>query len=213
MSILDRDIDVDVSVPLRLCRITSLPASSHKLKLPLDIPEENEDDEVCRQASLDISNLPRNPPTTMTSFIHHLRLKQIESDIQHEIYRVDRPAWISDAVIQQYLDRLNAWKDAIPLGATDFKQRPGMPYEGTILYTLPHYRVVRFLLYPMLSQTPANKQWIRLCADACTGITGDYLALHHIFPVGFTALSIQSIFLAGKFGRSLPDHTLPTGQK
>ncbi|KAJ9142369.1 Fungal-specific transcription factor domain-containing protein [Pleurostoma richardsiae] len=188
---LDRDVSISIGRPMSI--------SDHDIDadLPLDIPEENEDDEVCRQAYLHVSNFPRNPPTTMTSFIHRLRLKQIESDIQHEIYRVDRPAQLSDVVIQQYLDRLNAWKDAIPLETRDFKQRPGMPYEGTILYTLHYHRIVRYLLYPMLGQTPMNKQWVRLCADACAGIISDYRALHHVFPVGFAALSIQSVFLAG----------------
>lgn len=52
----------------------------------------------------------------MSTFIHILRLKKIESDIQHNIYRVDRPS-ASKSIHQStdlFLERLYAWRDAIP---------------------------------------------------------------------------------------------------
>lgn len=52
----------------------------------------------------------------MSTFIHLLRLKIIESDIQHNIYRVDLPS--ASKLIHQstdtFLERLYAWRDAIP---------------------------------------------------------------------------------------------------
>ena len=41
-------------------------------------------------------------------------LKRIASDIQHSVYRVDRPVNFSDAFTQGFLDRLNEWKNEIP---------------------------------------------------------------------------------------------------
>jgi hypothetical protein len=52
----------------------------------------------------------------MTCWIHLLRLKIIDSDIQHNIYRVDRrnSAKGSYQTTDMYLERLVAWKAAIP---------------------------------------------------------------------------------------------------
>lgn len=134
----------------------------------------------------------------MTSFVHRTRLKQIESAIQHTVYRVDQATKLPEPTIQQYLDQLNDWKESIPFEARNHVQQPGMPFEGMEFYTIHYYRCVRFLLYPQLANNPVNMDYLRICADACAGITSDYRRLHHVFPVGFSALSIQSVFLAGK---------------
>lgn len=52
----------------------------------------------------------------MSTLIHLLRLKRIESEIQHEIYRVDKvkTPQQTDAETNSFLKRLHAWKSAIP---------------------------------------------------------------------------------------------------
>lgn len=44
-----------------------------------------------------------------------MRLRRIESKIEHITYRVDRRSETTPAVIQGFLNELTAWKDAIPL--------------------------------------------------------------------------------------------------
>ncbi|KAI1376409.1 fungal-specific transcription factor domain-containing protein [Hypoxylon crocopeplum] len=188
---LDRDISIAVGRPPCI--------SDHDIdaELPLDINEDTTDDEIVRQAAMRASNIPVNPPNTLTSFIHRTRLKQLESEIQHDVYRVDRPNDVSDGIINSFLDRLNAWKDAIPYQTAHYVHRQENAYEGAELYTLHYYRCVRFLLYPQLAKNPVNMHYLKICADACVGIVSDYRRLHHAFPIGFSALSIQSVFLAG----------------
>ncbi|OTB07662.1 hypothetical protein M426DRAFT_242186 [Hypoxylon sp. CI-4A] len=188
---LDRDISISVGRPPSI--------SDHDIdaELPLDINEDTVDGETIRQAFMRASNIPVNPPTTLTSFIHRTRLKQIESEIQHDVYRVDRPGDVSDAIINGFIDRLNGWKDVIPFDTAHYVHRQENAYEGSELYTLHYYRVVRFLLYPQLAKNPVNMHYLKLCADACIGIISDYRRLHHAFPIGFSALSIQTVFLAG----------------
>lgn len=190
---LDRDISIAIGRPPGL--------SDHDIdaELPLDINEDTVNDEFVRQASMRVSNIPASPPTTMSSFIHRLRLKRIESEIQHVVYRVDEPNRASDATLNAFLERLNAWRDAIPVEARNFVHQPNTPFEGMELYSIHYHRCVRFLLYPSLADVPVNMHYLKLCADACAGIISDYRRLHHVFPVGFSALSIQSMFLAGQF--------------
>ncbi|KAI5861689.1 fungal-specific transcription factor domain-containing protein [Durotheca rogersii] len=188
---LDRDISIAVGRP------PSLSDHDIDVELPLDINEDTLDDEIVRQAAMRVTNIPVNPPNTLTSFIHRTRLKQIESEIQHIVYRVDRPNDVSDATINVFLDQLNAWKDNIPYETAHYVHRQESAYEGAELYTIHYYRCVRFLLYPQLAKSPVNMHYVKLCAEACMGVIADYRRLHHTFPVGFSALSIQSVFLAG----------------
>jgi hypothetical protein len=56
-----------------------------------------------------------------------MRLRRIESKIEHIIYRVDRQTKANAAIIQGFLDQLAAWKDAIPHeyhGREDTKYEP-----------------------------------------------------------------------------------------
>ncbi|KAI1846693.1 hypothetical protein JX265_009004 [Neoarthrinium moseri] len=188
---LDRDISIAIGRPPSI--------SDHDIDadLPLDINEDTRSDDIVRQAAIHVSNIPSNPATTLTSFIHRLRLKRIESEIQHVVYRVDQSEKVTDATIRSFLDQLNLWNDSIPFEARNFAHQPNTAYDGLEFYTIHYHRCVRFLLYPSLAEVPVNMHYLKLCADACAGIISDYRRLHHVFPVGFSALSIQSMFLAG----------------
>ncbi|KAI0007454.1 fungal-specific transcription factor domain-containing protein [Xylariaceae sp. FL0662B] len=188
---LDRDISIAIGRPPSI--------SDHDIDadLPFDINEDTLDDEVVRQASMRVTNIPVNPPNTLTSFIHRTRLKIIESEIQHTVYRVDRPNKVSEATINGFLDQLHAWKDNIPYDARNYVYRQGEAYEGSELYTIHYHRCIRFVLYPQLEENPVNMNYVKLCVDSCASIITEYRRLHHIFPIGFSALSIQSVFLAG----------------
>ncbi|KAI1633042.1 fungal-specific transcription factor domain-containing protein [Biscogniauxia mediterranea] len=188
---LDRDISIAVGRPPSI--------SDHDIdaELPFDISEDTCDDEVVRQASMRVSHIPVNPPNSLTSFIHRTRLKKIESEIQHVVYRVDKSDKIPESVINGFLDQLNTWKDTIPYDARHFVHTQDVAYEGLEFYTIHYHRCVRFLLYPQLAENPVNMHYLRVCADSCAGVITDYRRLHHVFPVGFSALSIQSMFLAG----------------
>jgi hypothetical protein len=82
----------------------------------LDVDEANQSIAVLRRAAESNPQVPAQPPTTLTCYIHLTRLKRIESEIQHEIYRVDHPHNAGDAQIatEKFLDRLRTWKDLIP---------------------------------------------------------------------------------------------------
>ena len=78
------------------------------------------------------SNAPACPPTTLTCFIHTLRLKRIESKIQSHIYRVDVIVQDLSSLTEQFLEDLAAWKNMI-LPQTDPRDDPTMnAYVGVI---------------------------------------------------------------------------------
>jgi hypothetical protein len=184
---LERDICIAIGRPPSI--------SDHDIdaELPLDIDESADNAAIIAASSTPTPTVA----TSLTPFIHRTRLKQIESEVQHTIYRVDKPASVSDAIITDFLGRLEEWQSQIPQEAITYAQPAAGPYDGLEFYTIHYYRCVRFLLYPQLTTTSSNLHYLRLCADACQGIIRDYRRLHQVFPVGFSALSIQSVFLAG----------------
>lgn len=127
-SLSDHDIDVD---------------------LPLDVDEANRDIDVLRQASsaeVD-KTIPAFPQKTMTCFIHLLRLRRIDSDIQHHIYRVDRRTTSKDIyeATDMFLEKLTAWKDAIPHESTEWDPTNRHEFRGD------EYRSYDSYVCPILS--------------------------------------------------------------
>ncbi|RDW85138.1 hypothetical protein BP6252_02728 [Coleophoma cylindrospora] len=190
---------LDRDVSLALGRPPAISDNDIDVELPLDIDEATDSELAIQQAAQLATEIPRNPPTTLTSFVHRVRLKRIESEIQHLLYRVDRPIKASDSIIQDFLNQLYAWRDMLPKDAKNFDDKGDLhvPFDGLDVYMVSYHRCIRLLLYPQLSSKPLNLHYIQTCATSCAGVCSAYRRLHHRMSVGFSALSIQSVFLSG----------------
>ncbi|KAK6064976.1 fungal specific transcription factor domain-containing protein [Seiridium cupressi] len=142
--------------------------------LPLDVDESCEDLEVLertRVATDQGSNSPASKSTSMTGFIYICKLRQIESDIQQSIYRVDQSAPATEAEAERFIAQLE------------------MVY---------YYKCLRFLLHPVVLSTElSDTKYLLKCAEACGGVCRTYKKLHQSVPVGFSVMALHSIFLAG----------------
>lgn len=126
---LERDICIAIGRPFSL--------SDHDIDvpLPLDVDEALDDDEALRrvwQASSIMNDGPNNQRSSnLSPFIHRTRLKRIESEIQHTVYRVDEPHQAPESTVMQFLGRLEQWRSEIPHSAKSFKpQQQSAPYDG-----------------------------------------------------------------------------------
>lgn len=119
--------------------------------LPLDVDEDTRDLGVYQRAAKQDRSRPARPQTTMSCFIHLVRLKRIESDIQHTIYRVDSPACPKDVceATDMFLTQLQAWKDAIPVECTQNEALDLESFEGNDYRRYDNY--VRALCFKRLS--------------------------------------------------------------
>lgn len=190
---LERDICIAIGRP------PSISDHDIDVELPLDVDEGVHDSELLQQLCQGGAAPSRQgrAASNLTPFIHRTRLKRIESEIQHTVYRVDQLGRVPESVITDFFSRLEQWRSEIPREASSYTPHGTTPYDGVEFYTIHYHRCVRFLLYPRLTTPSPNMHYLRLCAQACTGVISDYRRLHQIFPVGFSALSIQSVFLAG----------------
>ncbi|RDW88310.1 hypothetical protein BP6252_00342 [Coleophoma cylindrospora] len=174
---------VDRELSIALGRPTCISDADIDVPLPLDVDEENQDIEVFRNAIN--TGKPANPPTSMTTFIHVVRLKRIESEIQNSIYRVDgaNAANLSQET-ERILAKLNAWKDATPA-------------PTQVVYMVAYHKCVRLLLQPQLYEVVINPRYLKLCTEACSGVCETYRLLHDSQVIAFSTLTLQSVFLAG----------------
>lgn len=187
---MDRDVCIAIGRPPSI--------SDHDIdtEMPLHIDEAECDETVVQQAAAEA--LHRNVSyATLTPFIHRLKLKFIESKIQHVAYRVDKPEPLTSLSVDGFLAQLDDWYQEIPVQAQHFEPRPSVPYDGMEFYTIHYNRCVRLLLYPQLSLKPVPMHYLERCAKASAGVICDYRQIHRRFAVGFSAMSIQSVFLSG----------------
>jgi hypothetical protein len=66
------------------------------------------------------------------------------------------------------------------------------------LQMIPFYKVVRLLLFPLLSERELNVDYLKICADASAGICRAYKRLHRIYGADCSPFAVQSLFLSGE---------------
>lgn len=126
---LDREVAIAMGRPLAL--------SDHDIDadLPLDMDEAIDEEDAIVNAAKHVSDKPCNPPTSLTSFIHHIRLKRIESEVHRSIYRVDKSFSASRHLVQGFYKRLTAWEKAIPPECRGHAQNQDTkPYDSIDVY-------------------------------------------------------------------------------
>jgi hypothetical protein len=59
-----------------------------------------------------------------------------------------------------------------------------------------YHSAIPFLFYPQLFLPEPNQKYIQKCADACTGICSTHKRLHSEYAMGFSKMTMQSVFIA-----------------
>jgi hypothetical protein len=144
---------------------------------------------------LDPSHRP-DPSTSLSCFIHIIRLRKIESHIQQSIYRVDKHKILSRSKIDYFLSILEEWRSTSPPPFAE-SDTEVYSYDGIYYFEVYYYKCLRLLLYPHLSSPIVNPDIVVRCADACGGVCRSYKALHRETSVGFSLMAIYAIFLSG----------------
>ena len=125
-------MDRQVSIPLG--RPFAISDRDIDVQLPLDVEESCQDMQVLEQASKVDPEVVRTESTSLTAFLHILRLRRIESSIQQAIYRVDQSTNVTDADIEFYLNQLQGWKELVPLDARKQVDHGSVPFDGYDYY-------------------------------------------------------------------------------
>jgi len=136
---------IQVSIPLG--RPFSISDRDIDVQLPLDVDEHCQDIHVLEQASKIDPDIARTESTSLTAFLHILRLRRIESSIQQTIYRVDQSTNVTDAEIEIYLDQLENWKRLIPLDAKKQVDQESTAFDGYDYYGMFEIKWLHEIVY------------------------------------------------------------------
>ncbi|KAE9370898.1 hypothetical protein N431DRAFT_510353 [Stipitochalara longipes BDJ] len=115
----------------------------------------------------------------------------VEPKIQSKIYRVDVLVNSLPEETEKFLESLAAWKNAA-LPQSNIKDDQNMN-----AYMLHYYKCTRLLLQPQLYESDINERYLKLFTEACIGVCETFRRLHDYFPVPFSTLLLQTVFLAG----------------
>jgi hypothetical protein len=158
------------------------------LQLPLDI------NDPATAAAMSHGSSPSESTTTnMSSFLHMTRMRQIESKINQEIFRVDQPIFPSDDQISAIIDELNHWRASAPQISSENQ----LLYDTAGYFDLYYDKAIRLLLQSRLIYASSHDQWLRVCLKSCGRICQKYKYLHQTTPLAYTLMAVHSIFVAG----------------
>lgn len=168
------------------------------------------------------------PPTTLSYFIHMVSLRKIASDIQHTVYRVDKPVEFSDSITESFLARLNKWKEEIPPESLNDQNHdpsndhfdtparlhlrgsyvsvlssnglPRSPLTLRSIKMIQYYSSIRLLLFPrLMDDTAIDSRCLKVVLEACAGVCRSFKQLHQrSTSMYYSPLFTMSLFLAGK---------------
>ncbi|RAL15079.1 MFS transporter [Aspergillus homomorphus CBS 101889] len=169
-------------VSMSLGRPFSIADRHIDLPLPLDV-----DDDVQDPAVLTASP-PMDRITSLTFAIYLMKLRRIDSRIQHKIYRADRP-----------LHTLRSKMDRLYLELEEWKQSATRRFSGSDLdYPMLHYhRALRLLIQPFLPSLPLTDPYYHICLRAAGNTCQTHKRLHQTLEYGHSFLAVQTVFMAG----------------
>ncbi|KNG86003.1 hypothetical protein ANOM_005787 [Aspergillus nomiae NRRL 13137] len=169
-------------VSMSLGRPFSIADRNIDLPLPLDV-----DDDV-RDSAILTAPPPTDRPTTMTFALYLIKVRQIDSKVQHKIYRADRP-----------LHALRSKMDRLFLELEEWKQSALLRFSGPDLdYPMLHYnRALRLLIQPFLPSLPLTDPYYHICLRAAGDICQTHKRLHQTLEYGHSFLAVQTVFMAG----------------
>lgn len=174
------------AISLSLGRPFSISDRHIDVDLPLDVDDDVRDPAILTAAQ---SN-PQDPAakvTTISLFRALIRIRQIDSKIQHTIYRADRPLQELRPKLDKIYRLLEEWKTSILLR-----------FPTDLDYATLHYnRAVRLLIQPFLPLLPITDPYYHICLRAAGDICQLHKKLHQTLEYGHSFLAVQTVFVSG----------------
>ncbi|RYO98329.1 hypothetical protein DL766_000539 [Monosporascus sp. MC13-8B] len=140
-------------------RPNSLADCDIDVPLPLDIDESAvavEDFRGATRKALQLFNTPQY--TTLSYFIHTIKLYRLRSSIQRKVYRVDKDEPLPQKMIDQLLADLDKWQRTQP---------PNCDTKCQGLNIIDYNLTVRLILFPQFEVMPFNEHYISILAQGC----------------------------------------------
>lgn len=180
---LDRNVSITLGRP---CAIRD-----EDIDLPLP---QNLTDEMLLAGTLPM-NTTLNTPLDVSTFIHIIKLRRIQSRIQTLFYSVDTTELHSRGV-DSYQSQINAQLDEWIAQAPRY-QRPTMATFQSIDWFQIAYSHALLLLYrPSPANPVINSMALQICADSAISLISSYSSLYAKNKITYTWIALHSLFMA-----------------
>nr|XP_018260082.1 uncharacterized protein I303_06999 [Kwoniella dejecticola CBS 10117]OBR82240.1 hypothetical protein I303_06999 [Kwoniella dejecticola CBS 10117] len=159
-AIQDRDIDIELPINLD-ANIADQEALCELLNAQALMPDANRPGDEYRNGY--------GCFTSMTSFIHTIRLNQLKSKIHEVVYTVDKPfsrvQEEESGRIQGLLDELKQWRSIYPLDTDN--RFPACSHE---FFEVEYHNCVQILLRPLAARNDSPDYWLSNCAASAAAV-------------------------------------------
>lgn len=127
--------------------------------------------------------------SSLAHAISLFKLRQIESRIQHSIYRADKSISSLQPKLESLYAELQGWRTTVLLE---------LPLGVDRNYPMLHYnRAVRLLLQPFQAVLPPTDPYYQICLRAAGDICQAHKKLHQSLDYGHSFIAVQTVFVAG----------------
>lgn len=177
---------LDRIVAVSLGRPVSIADQDIDTKMPLDLDESICDDNVVEQLLARPPHVPR-PTSDLTMCMALIRLKRIESQIQSNIYRVDRSVESLFSEVAPLQAQLSEWRNSTP----------SLTVAEDDYLLLQYNKAIRLLIQPFLTILDPEDDLIRKCLISSGQVCQAFKRLIVHSGYGHSFISVHSIFIAG----------------
>lgn len=166
MSIADQDIDT---------------------QMPLDLNESIHDDNEIAQLLARPPHLGPRETSDLTMCMGLIKLKRIESQIQSNIYRVDRSIESLFPEVAPIQAQLCEWRNSMP----------SLTIAEDDYLLLQYNKAIRLMIQPFLNILDPQDELIRKCLISSGQICQVFKRMFQRDAYGHSFISVHSIFIAG----------------
>jgi hypothetical protein len=149
---------------------------------PLSLPD--------RQIDVQLPEARMDNRSVGPTALYLFRLRRLEAQIQHAVYRVDKPLQDMRPKMESLYKSLQDWRREmiveIPMSSPE------------VNYPLLHYhRAVRLLLQPFLPLLDPSDTYHTICLRSAGDICQAHKRLHQSLDYGHSFIAVQTVFVAG----------------
>ena len=178
---------LDRIVSVSLGRPVGIADQDIDTQMPLDLDESICDDNAIEQLLARPPSLGPRPTSDLTMCMGLIKLKRIESQIQSNIYRVDKTIQALFPEVAPLQTQLSEWR----------KSMPSLTIAENDYLLLQHNKAIRLLIQPFLNVLDPQDDLIQQCLVSSGQICQVFKRMFQRDSYGHSFISVHSIFIAG----------------
>ncbi|KAJ0110287.1 uncharacterized protein J7T55_000720 [Diaporthe amygdali] len=184
---LDRNVSISLGRP---CSI-----SDADFDVPLPRCHSDEDLETICFSATPLEDQPRNP-RDLSTFLHTVELRQIQSKIQRTLYPVKMANAIDTVLLEQERYSLRLALDDWIARAPRYSKPTQATFQSPDWFQIAYSHGLLLLYRPSPACPIISLESLQICADSAISLISSYSSLYAKNKITYTWIALQSLFMA-----------------